>query len=469
MRRPFSHFLPVLLAVGLLTAGLLPAGLLTAGLLPAGIVHGEDWPHWRGPTHDGVSDEVGLPVEWDTENSVVWKIELPAWSGATPIISGDTIFLNVSIPADPSGVPANPSEGYGRRRGGGAVSGRGNVAYSGHVEFWALDRNDGSVRWIRHLSDRDRRGRKQNMSSPSPVTDGEHVFVLTGTGILKAFDFDGTQLWSRNIPADYGDFGLNWGYASSPLLFEDGIYVQVLHGMKTDDPSYVLRIDPASGETVWRMERPTEAIRESPDSYTTPFVHEVGGRFELVITGGDVVTGHDLDTGRERWRSRGLNPENNGAYRIIASPVVKDGIIYAPTRVKPLLALRAGGEGDITDSHRIWSFDRGPDVPSPVTDGERFYVVTDNGVMYALDAKTGEILLGPTRLPPGTYSASPVLAEGRIYIINEDGVASVVRLGDDDLEILATNDMGAYTLSSMAMSNGQIFLRTAEALYCIGQ
>ena len=172
MRRPFSHFLPLLLAVG----------LLTVGLLPAGIVHGEDWPHWRGPTHDGVSDEVGLPVEWDTENSVVWKVELPAWSGATPIISGDTIFLNVSIPADPSGVPANPSEGYGRRRGGGAVSGRGNVAYSGHVEFWALDRNDGSVRWIRHLSDRDRRGRKQNMSSPSPVTDGEHVFVLTGTG-----------------------------------------------------------------------------------------------------------------------------------------------------------------------------------------------------------------------------------------------------------------------------------------------
>ena len=148
--------------------------------------------------------------------------------------------------------------------------------------------------------------------------------------------------------------------------------------------------------------------------------------------------------------------------------MVKDGIIYAPTRVKPLLALRTGGEGDITDSHRIWSFDRGPDVPSPVTDGERFYVVTDNGVMYALDAKTGEVLLGPTRLPSGTYSASPVLAEDRIYIINEDGVATVVGLGPDSLEILATNDMEAYTLSSMAMSGGRIYLRTAEALYCIG-
>ena len=438
---------------------------LIAGLLPATLA-AEDWPHWRGPTHDGVSGETGLPVEWDTENGVVWKVPMPAWSGATPIISGDTIFLNVSIPEDAAGVPANPSEGYRRRRG--AVEGRGNVAYSGHIELWALDKADGTPRWKRHLSDRDTRGRKQNMSSPSPVTDGTHVFVLTGTGVLKAFDFGGTELWSRNIPADYGDFGLNWGYASSPLLFEDAIYVQVLHGMKTDDPSYLLRIDKATGETEWRVERPTEAIRESPDSYTTPFVHDVDGRFELVITGGDVVTGHDLDTGRERWRSDGLNPENNGAYRIVASPVVKDGIIYAPTRVKPLLALRTGGEGDITDSHRIWSFDRGPDVPSPVTDGERFYVVTDNGVMYALDAKSGEVLLGPTRLPSGTYSASPVLAEGRIYIINEDGVATVVGLGADALEILATNDMEAYTLSSMAMSGGRIYLRTAEALYCIG-
>ena len=453
MRRPSLSLLPV---------------LLIAGLLPAGVVLAEDWPHWRGPTHDGVSGEVGLPVEWDTENGIAWKLPMPAWSGATPIISRDTIFLNVSIPGDAAGVPANPSAGR-RRRGGGAVEGRGNVAYSGHIELWALDRTDGSVRWTRHLSDRDRRGRKQNMSSPSPVTDGTHVFVLTGTGVLKAFDFEGNELWSRDIPADYGDFGLNWGYASSPLLFKDGIYVQVLHGMKTDDPSYILRIDRANGETLWRVERLTDAIRESPDSYTTPFVHEVDGRFELVITGGDVVTGHDLDTGRERWRADGLNPQNSSSYRIVASPLVKDGIIYAPTRVKPLLALRTGGEGDITESHRIWSFDRGPDVPSPVTDGERFYVVTDNGVMYALDAKTGETLLGPKRLPPGTYSASPVLAEGRLYVINEDGMASVVGIGQDDLEILATNDMGAYTLSSMAMSGGQIFLRTAEALYCIGR
>ena len=434
--------------------------------LGAGVAAAGDWPHWRGPSHDGVSDETGLPVSWDTEDGIVWKTALPAWSGATPIISGDTIFLNVSIPDDAAGVPANPSEGNRRRRG--AAEGRGNVAYSGHIELWALDRSDGSARWKRHVSDRDTRGRKQNMSSPSPVTDGVRVYVLTGTGILKAFDFEGAELWTRDIQADYGDFGLNWGYASSPLLHQGALYVQVLHGMKTDDPSYLLRIATSTGETEWRVERPTEGRGGSPDSYTTPFVHQVEGRDELVITGGDVVTGHDLDTGRERWRADGLNPEDNGAYRIVASPIVKDGIIYAPTRVKPLLALRTGGEGDITESHRIWSFDRGPDVPTPVTDGERFFVVTDNGVLYALDARTGEVLAGPTRLAPGTYSASPVLAEGRLYVINEDGVASVVDVSGDGFEILATNDMESYTLSSMAMSNGQIFLRTAEALYCIG-
>lgn len=445
----------------------LAAGFLIPVAAAGAGAGGEDWPHWRGPTRDGVSGETGLPVRWNTEEGVLWKTEMPAWSGATPIVSGDTVFLNVSIPAEGTAVPANPSEGRRRRRGA-APTGRGNVAYSGRLELWALDRGDGAVRWKRPLGDRDRRGRKQNMSSPSPVTDGERVFALTGTGVLKAFDFAGAEIWDRDLQADYGDFGLNWGYASSPLLFGDALFVQVLHGMKTDDPSYLLRISPDTGETVWRVERPTEAIRESPDSYTTPFVHRVEGRDELVVTGGDVVTGHDLDTGRERWRSGGLNPENNASYRIVSSPVVKDGIIYAPTRVKPLLALRTGGEGDITDSHRIWSFDRGPDVPSPVTDGKRFYVVTDNGVLYALDARTGEVVSGPHRLPSGTYSASPVLAEGRIYIINEDGVASVVRVDGGDLEVLAENDMDSYTLSSMAFSRGQIFLRTAEALYCIG-
>jgi outer membrane protein assembly factor BamB len=300
------------------------------------------------------------------------------------------------------------------------------------------------------------------------MTDGKNVWVMTGTGILKGFDFEGNELWTRDIQRDYGPFGLNWGYGSSPLLYKDSLFVQVLHGMKTDDPSYVLRIDKATGKTLWRVERPTDAIRESPDSYTTPGLLEHNGKVEIVITGGDVVTGHDLESGEELWRSDGLNPENSRSYRIVASPIIMDGIIYAPTRVRPLLAIKAGGRGDITESHRLWSFDNGPDVPTPATDGELFYVVNDKGIMYCLDAKTGAVIYGPERLPAGTYSSSPILADGRIYATSEDGLTTVVKAGPK-FEILAENDLADYCLSTPAISEGQIFIRTTGHLHCIGK
>lgn len=398
-------------------------------------VYGDNWPQWRGPNLNGISEETDLPESWDRDKNVAWKIPMTDRSGSTPIIWADSIFLN--------------------------------VADGDNLFLWAVDKSDGTIRWKRPLSGGNHMMRKQNMSSPSPVTDGQSVFVMTGTGILKGFDFDGNELWTRDIQRDYGQFGLNWGYASSPLLYGDSLYIQVLHGMKTDDPSYILRIDKQTGRTLWRVERPTDAIRESPDSYTTPALLEHDGKVEIVITGGDCVTGHDPETGRELWRANGLNPQNNPAYRIVASPVISGDIIYAPSRERPLLALKAGGRGDVTESHLLWSFDSGPDVPTPVTDGRYFYSVNDRGIMYCLDARTGETVWGPERIQPGTYSSSPVLADGKIYITNEDGVTSVVRAGPN-FEILAENDVGEYTLSSIAISEGQIFLRTAEWLYAIG-
>ncbi|HZS04458.1 MAG TPA: PQQ-binding-like beta-propeller repeat protein [Blastocatellia bacterium] len=396
----------------------------------------DNWPQWRGPALNGISSEKNLPVKWTTDENITWKLATPAWSGATPIIWNDCIFLN--------------------------------VADGDELSLWCINRNQGTVAWKKHLGGGNVKMRKQNMSSPSPVTDGKAVWVMTGTGILKGFDFSGNELWARDIQKDYGRFGLNWGYASSPLLYEDSLYVQVLHGMKTDDPSYLLRIDKKTGKTLWRVERPTSAQRESPDSYATPTLLRDGRNVELVILGGDCVTGHDLATGKELWRGNGLNPENNPFYRVIASPVVADGVIYAPTRVKPLTAFRAGGRGDITETHRLWTFQNGPDVPTPVIDGKYFYSVTDNGVMWCLDAKTGKEIWGPKRLRAGTYSSSPVLADGKIYVSNEDGVTTVVKAGPA-FEILAENDLGDYCLSSPAISDGQIFIRTSKFLYCIGK
>jgi outer membrane protein assembly factor BamB len=385
---------------------------------------------------NGTSSEKNLPIRWSTTENVTWKLAMPERSGSTPIVWGDYVFLNV---------------------------GEGS-----NLSLWAVDRTSGAVRWKRPLSGGNRRMMKQQMSSPSPVTDGRSVWVMTGTGVLKAFDFSGKELWGRDIQADYGRFGLQWGYASSPLLFEDSLYVQVLHGMHTDDPSYLLRIDKATGKTVWRVLRMTRARFESPDAYTTPALLKHGNSTEIVITGGDVVTGHDPATGQELWRADGLNPSNDGSYRIVASPVVYGDLLFAPSRERPLLALKPGGRGDVTKSHVLWSFNNGPDVPTPVSDGTYLYSINDRGILYCLDARTGKVIYGPQRLRNATYSGSAVLADGRIYITDEDGVTTVIRSGPK-FELLSQNDLQDYTLSSPAISDGQIFVRTASFIYAIGR
>jgi len=409
-------------------------------VLAVATISAENWPQWRGPELNGVSPAKGLPTKWSTTENVAWKLAMPGRSGSTPIIWGEHIFLNV-----------------------------GTADATGDLELWTLDRNTGKVLWKGPIAGGNRTERKQNMSSPSPVTDGQTVWVMTGVGVLKAFDLKGKELWARDIQKDYGEFGLNWGYASSPLLHDGDLYVQVLHGMKTDDPSYVMRVEGKTGKTLWRVERPTKAIQESPDSYTTPALLQYGKATEIIISGGDIVTGHDPASGKELWRMDGLNPDNNPFYRIIASPLVVGDIIIAPTREKPMLAIKAGGRGDITKSHRLWSFDNGPDVPTPVSDGKLLYTVTDRGVAYALDLQTGKTVYGPQRLRPDSYSASPVLADGKIYITSEnEGLTSVYAAGPK-FELISENPLEDYCLSSPAMSEGQIFLRTTGHLWAIGQ
>jgi outer membrane protein assembly factor BamB len=405
-------------------------------LLTMPIAVAENWPQWRGPNLNGISNEKNLPARWSPEENITWKLAMPSFSGSTPIIWGNLIFIN--------------------------------VAEGDELALWCVDRTKGAMLWKKPLGGGNVKMRKQNMSSPSPVTDGQNVWVMTGTGILKGFDFKGNELWARDIQKDYGRFGLNHGYASSPLLFEDSLYVQVLHGMRTDDPSYILRIDKKTGKNLWRVERPTQAIQESPDSYATPGLLRYGRTTEIVITGGDCVTGHDPATGKELWRMNGLNPENNPFYRIVGSPVIADGVIYSPSRVKPVMAIKPGGRGSLSEAHRLWSFDRGPDVPSVLSDGKYFYSIDDRGVVWCLDAKTGQTVWGPQRIKSATYSSSPVLADGKIYITNEDGLTTVLKAGDK-FEVLAENDLKDYCLSSPAISDGQIFIRTTQFLYCIGK
>jgi outer membrane protein assembly factor BamB len=415
---------------------------LIMGVFACGALSAGNWPQWRGPLATGATMEKGgLPEKWSTATgeNIAWKLPMPSRSGATPIIWNDTIFLNVATQPD-----------------------------AGEVELWSLNRASGEIAWKKTIAAGNYKINKQNMSSPSPVTDGRRVWVLTGVGILKAFDFKGTELWTRDIQKDYGAFGLNWGYASSPLLHEGMLYIPVLHGMKTDDPSYVLKIDGGTGKTLWKVERPTDAVVESPDAYTTPALLEYDGRKEVVVTGGDVVTGHDLADGKELWRAQGLNPGKARNYRIVASPIVAGGLVIAPTRVRPMVAIKPGGRGDVTATHTAWTFDRGPDVPTPASDGKLLYCVSDRGVVEVLNVQTGEVVYGPERLKPAIYSASPVLADGKIYVTSEEGLTSVFRAGSK-FELLAENPTEEYTLSTIAVSKGQLFLRTEKFLYAIGK
>lgn len=416
-----------------MTSRILGIALLVSALPMAA----ENWPTWRGPKLDGVSKETGLPVTWDKTKNITWTLPLPEVSGSSPIIWENTIFLHVSE--------------------------------AGKMYLWSIDRNKGSVNWKKLIADGDRKVRKGNMSSPSPVTDGKTVWVLTGTGVVKAFDFAGKELWMRDMQADVVKFGLNHGYGSSPLLFRDGLYVQILHGMHTDDPSYVVRLDAKTGRTVWKVDRPTDAVQESPDSYTTPVIaYNKAGKAQLIVTGGDYVTGHDLDTGKEVWRGGGMNPRGNPFNRIIASALVMDDLVVVPTRVSPMQTFRTFGSGDISKSHLVWATPNGPDVPTPVTDGKYLYVINDRGIVYVFDPKTGKEVYGGQRIAPAAYSSSPVLADGKIYMSNEEGTTVVLKAGPT-FEVLAENKLDEYTLASPAISDGQIFLRTTNALYCVGK
>jgi len=426
--------------------------LLSIALLLAGSLRA-NWPQWRGPNSNGSTKTArDLPTNWSQTDNVLWRTKLPSWSAATPIVWGETIFVTS---AEQGFMPLE----RGARRGQGSAA-------ADKIFLVAVNRKDGGIRWQRQIDAGNQIFRKQNSASPSPITDGNRVWIVTGNGKFLCFTMDGKEVWKRDIQADYGRFGLNHGYASTPLLHGDRLYVQVLHGMLTDDPSYVFAVDKNTGKTIWKVERPTDAISESPDNYATPQMATANGRTELIISGADYTTGHDIHTGKELWRIGGFNPTNNPAGRTIASSVVIGGNVFTTsTRGRPFIAFRAGGSGDITGRSEIWKNNLGADVPTPTTDGDYIYVLADNGILHCLEAATGKVVYQGQRLENGTYSSSPLLADGKIYCINEEGVTTVVKAGPK-FEILSVNKLDNLTLASPVAVDNIILIRTADYLYC---
>ncbi len=406
----------------------------------------ENWPQWRGAQLDGVSRETGLPAEFSPEKNVVWRTALPGPAGATPVVWEDRIFLT-SIGKDEQDLLL--------------------MCYG----------TDGQLRWSQVVGrgNKNVRGDEGNSASPSPATDGKHVWATMANGALGCYTVDGKEVWKADLQQRYGKFKIAFGMTATPVLDRGRLYIQLIHGEGNPDTreAVVACLDSATGQEIWRAGRPSDAIKECEHSYASPTIYRDGDTAFLLTHGADFVVAHNLADGREIWRCGNLNPKSkyNPTLRFVASPVAAEGLIVVPSAKNgPVVALRPGGSGDITYSsdHVVWRLDNNtPDVPTPLIHDGLVYLCRENGNLMCLDAKTGEEYYNE-RTHRQRHRASPVYADGKIYLTARDGVISVVKAGKT-FELLAQNDMKDTISASPAISNGRIYLRTFNALYAIGK
>lgn len=425
--------------------------LLTIGLL-TGVPHvvlAENWPQWRGPEGNGVSRETELPVAWAEGSGAVWKCKLPEWGNSTPAIWGDAIFLTAHV-AD--------------RR----------------LLLLKIGRKTGRIEWTREVGTGSclrgqpgsYRGRQKfhndhNLATPSPVTDGQLAVVHFGNGDLAAYDFDGRQLWKRNLQEDHGQYTIWWGHANSPVLHEDLVISVCMQDSCRDvqqepAPSYVVAHDKRSGEQRWKTMRMTDASQESCDAYTTPILRRAGGRLEMVVMGGQVLDAYDPATGKRLWHLPGLVGN-----RLIPSPVAAGEMVFAIQGMRrALLAVKPGGDGQQSRDDVVWQFDQGTsDSSTPVVAGDWLFTITNDGIARCMDVHSGRVSW-KERLQ-GAYYASPLVAEGRVYFLSRQGLTTVVS-ASPRFERLTVNQLDDQTIASPAVSDGQIFIRGRKWLYCLG-
>ena len=409
-----------------------------------------DWPQWRGPFCNGSTDETNLPASWSASENTVWIRPLPGPSGATPIISDGKIFVASTVDG------------------------------SGDFLALCLEAASGKLVWQRQVGSDDRRFPRNNLASPSPVTDGRRVFFLFGNGELVGFDFDGQPIWSRNIEREYGNLALQFGYSNSPFLLDGKLFITVIRRNKpyrkpdADGPldSYVMALDPGSGQTLWKQARPTNAFDEGMETYSTPIPFVRNGRTELLNTGGDFVTAHDPLTGRELWRFEYWREKIRDS-RVIPSLVSGAGLIFG-ARHKGVGVFALQPPGERGPARIVWEFDdAAPDCSTPCFYRDRLYVLDGmrhGKVVTCLDPKTGRTFWQGKIGGRGPWRASLTAGDGKLYCINETGEVVVLRAGDERFEILFETKIDEPRIqSSIAIADGRLFVRTARNLYCIAK
>ncbi len=415
--------------------------------LSVSTIHAQNWPQWRGESLDNISSATNLPVEFNQEKNLLWRTELPGPGGASPIVWGDNIFIITA------------------------------VEDSKQLQLICFD-EAGVQKWARQLQGKNQfiRIDSANSASPSPSTDGQHIWATTGEGFLECFDMDGNPVWSVDLQNRYGKFNIQFGMTSTPILHEGRLYLQLIHGDmrgRGGSVGHIVAIDASKGEEIWHHVRNTDAIAENKHSYASPVLIRDGDDIQLVTHGGDLVIGHSIADGAEIWRCGGLNPEEsyNKYLRFVASPTYADGKLFVPSAKNgPVLSLKTGLKGDVTldEQARHWTQERGtPDVACPVVHEGLVYLARENGAMLVLDADTGEKIY-MERMMSDRHRSTPVVAEGKIYITGRKGKVYVLEPGRDG-NVLAENDLAETITASPAIVNGRIYIRTWKALYCFGK
>ncbi len=409
--------------------------LVGAALMWCNATSAGDWPGWRGPLGNGISEDKGFPVHWSAADAegkplpvekwqnIRWKVAVPGKGNSSPIVWKDRLFLTTTL--DDEGTRA----------------------------ILCFRRTNGDLLWKATNPSKAREklsgdGLKAGFASPTPITDGERVYAFFGPAGVLCVDFDGKQVWHE----DLGALDHVWGTAASPVLWKD---LLILNG-DNDGPAFLFGLSKKTGQVIWKTKRP------SGGGWSTPLVVRAGDREELVVSGAKRVTAYDPESGKELWHCQGLGDI------ICPTPVAGHGLIFVPTGSNgPMFAVKPGGTGDVTATHLAWQSRRGaPYVPSPILVGDYLYLVNNGGLMSCYEARMGKQLY-QERLA-GSFSSSFVAAGDKLYIVNEEGEGFVIAAGPE-FKVLATNRLGEPCLASPALADGSIILRTDKSLFCIAE
>ena len=425
-----------------LNLGIMMMRTTMLGLLMIAAASAEDWREWRGPGARGAAEGAKPPEDFGPGKNERWRVRLPGRGCSTPMVWDGLIVVTAAIDGK-DGVMAFDEGGK---------------------EVWR--RTLGEVRAFRHQA-------AGSGCNPSPLTDGERIYVHFKSGELAALDRDGGVAWQRNLHEEYVPDGLKWDLGTSPVLAGGNLVVSMFH---LKGPSFLLAFNPESGKEVWKVSRDFDAPEASSDSYTTPLVCEVDGVETIVCWGADHVTGHDAKTGREIWKHGNLNPDQRGNWRAVASAVELDGIAFVPFgRGNNVAGVKLGGSGDTTGSNRLWTRnDRGSDSATPLAANGRFFLLQDNGknrgTVSCVIPESGEVEW-ETRLPKGVaiYFASPLVAGDRFIAARSDGMVFHGRLSKDGLHAVKEVPLEESIVASPVAVGERLYIRTHDSLWCFGE